>query len=61
MTQYILIFSIIATLCIFINTYRTCTEEDLNICLHSKIVILEDVNEVIHYSRILLEVFLDNV
>ena len=61
MTQYILIFSIIATICIFINTYRTCQESDINICLHSKVVILEDVNEVIYYIRILLEVFLENM
>lgn len=61
MTQYILILSIIATLCIFINTYRTCTEEDLNTCLNVKIVILEDVNEVIYYIRILLEVFVENM
>ncbi len=61
MTQYILIFTIIATLCILINTYRTCTEEDLNMCLNSKIVILEDVNEFIYYTRILLEVIVANM
>ena len=61
MTQYVLIFSIIATICIFINTYRTCPESDINICLNSKVVILEDANDVIYFTRIVLELFLENM
>jgi hypothetical protein len=59
MSNNILILSIVLTVFVFVYVYRTCPAGELIMCLDSKSVIIDDVNDSIWIMRVLLEFFLE--